>query len=177
MFRVRQIAIAGALAVAGMSMVGRADAQQPPNYSIGVQQPARPTLADVSLAPGGLLRGYLLSDNGTPRANAELVLVQDGREVVRTVTDGQGAYQISGLRGGIYTIATFATHSTVRLWTEGTAPPAAQQLLVVAEKVDVARGQNGGALWRTVTNPWVTAGLIGAAIAVPIALNNNDSGS
>jgi len=87
--------------------------------------------------------------------------------MARTTTDERGLFVIEGVRGGSYNILV-----------AGTAPPTAREALLVVTPDPVALGQNaGGTFWRTVTNPWVSAGLIGAAVAVPIALNNNASGS
>ena len=57
-----------------------------------------------------------------------------------------------------------------------TAPPAAQSAALLVSGSDVVRGQNGGLVY-WLTNPWVLAGLIAAAIAIPIALNNHGSSS
>lgn len=137
-----------------------------------------PTCVDVVLGPGGVLRGQVQSATAAPRGAVELVLVQVDREMARTTTDEQGHFQLDGVRGGAYSVASAGSCVEVRLWAEGTAPPAAQDALLLVAGRDVTLGQGaGGTFWRTVTNPWVSAGLIGAAIAVPIALNNNDSGS
>jgi len=137
-----------------------------------------PTCVDVVLGPGGVLRGQVQSATAAPCSEVELVLLQVDQEVARTTTDGHGLFQLEGVRGGAYSLASAGSSVEVRLWAEGTAPPTAQDALLVVAGRDVTLGQGaGGTFWRTVTNPWVSAGLIGAAIAVPIALNNNDSGS
>jgi len=136
------------------------------------------TCVDIVLAPGGVLSGQVRDDQTAPCGDRELVLMQVGQETARTITDAQGMFQISGIRGGAYVVSAGAMNVDVRLWTEGTAPPSASNALLLTVPNDVVRGQGAGStFWRTVTNPWVSAGLIGAAIAVPIALNNNDSGS
>jgi predicted DCC family thiol-disulfide oxidoreductase YuxK len=107
-----------------------------------------------------------------------VALLQGGREVASAMTDTSGTFQISGLRGGNYTLASAGSTTNIRIWSEGSAPPSARPAVVLVEPGVVVRGNNGGgAFWRTVTNPWVSATAIAAAIAVPIALNNNDSGS
>lgn len=152
------------------------------------------TCVDVVLAPGGVLRGQVQSGQAAPCGAMELVLMQVGKESARTTTDQNGMFQLSGVRGGAYAVTAGGATMDVRLWAEGTAPPAARDSLMVIARGEVPQGQGsdglqgqgsdvtrgqgpGGTFWRTVTNPWVSAGLIGAAIAVPIALNNNDSGS
>lgn len=140
--------------------------------------PEAATCVDVVLAPGGVLRGQVQNSQAAPCQAIELLLTQVGREPVRTITNEQGMFELNGVRGGAYAVVAGGTSMDVRLWMEGTSPPTARNALLVVARGDVARGQGaGGTFWRTVTNPWVSAGLIGAAIAVPIALNNNDSGS
>ncbi|MCE9552172.1 MAG: hypothetical protein K8T91_02205 [Planctomycetes bacterium] len=156
--------------------------------------PGVATCVDVVLAPGGVLRGQVQSGQAAPCGAMELVLMQVGKESARTTTDRNGMFELNGVRGGAYAVSAGGATMDVRLWSEGTAPPSARDSLMVIARGDVSRGQGsdglqgqgsdvtrgqgpGGTFWRTVTNPWVSAGLIGAAIAVPIALNNNDSGS
>jgi hypothetical protein len=80
-----------------------------------------------------------------------------------------------------------------RLWAPGSAPPHAQQAVVLVGNETVVRGQSpscgrcghcrhccgagrgAGPLGRLVRNPWVIAGLIGAAVAIPIATDNDDA--
>lgn len=148
--------------------------------------PGAATCVDIVLAPGGVLRGQVQTGQAAPCSAMELVLMQVGKESARTTTDRHGVFELDGVRGGAYSVTAGGATMDVRLWTEGTAPPSARDVLLVIARGDVTRGQGadvargqgpGDTFWRTVTNPWVSAGLIGAAITVPIALNNNDSGS
>jgi len=137
-----------------------------------------PTCVDVVLGQGGVFCGQVQSGTAAPGEEVELALIQVDREMARTTSDEQGRFRFEGIRSGAYTVAARGTLIEVRLWADGTAPPAARKALLVVAHDDVTLGQNaGGTFWRTVTNPWVSAGLIGAAVAVPIALNNNDTGS
>ncbi len=67
-----------------------------------------------------------------------------------------------------------------RLWAPRTAPPVAQQGVVLVVGDDVIRGQYGNSSgpfasmeqWVT-DHPLMTAAALGAAIAIPIALNDD----
>ena len=130
-------------------------------------------VTDVQLRDGGVLVGQLVDAQGTPVQGMPVSLRQNDRELAATLTDESGYYTISGLKGGIYHVASSNGSAAYRLWSPGTAPPAAQQgaLMVVGD--EVVRGQFG--MWGFLTNPWVVAGLIATAIAVPIAISNNGS--
>ena len=71
--------------------------------------------------------------------------------------------------------------AAIRVWAAGTAPPnsiAQLKLTTAPASPQVVRGQHcGPGFWGVLTNPWVSAGLITAAIAIPIAVSNDDSGS
>ena len=132
-----------------------------------------PEIADVQLRDGGVLVGQFVDAQGAPVQGMPVSLRQNDREVANTLTDASGYYTVSNLQGGIYQVASPNGSAAYRLWSPGTAPPAAQQgaLLVVGD--EVVRGQYG--MWGFLTNPWVVAGLIAAAIAIPIAVSNNGS--
>ena len=168
-----------ALLVSGSALLATNFAEGATPFSEGSQPRGEAEKCpDVTLAPGNVLWGQVQTSQAAPLGNADLVVTQAGREVARTATDAQGNFQISGIRGGTYTLATAGSATTIRVWTANAAPPSAQHGVLLVERGDVVRGQGaGGTFWRTVTNPWVSAGVITAAIAVPIALNNNDSGS
>jgi hypothetical protein len=133
-------------------------------------------IADVALHDGGTLVGAVYSAEGLPQEGALVSLQTGGQEVAQAVTDQQGRFTAAGLKGGVYQIVTTEGVSTYRAWSAGTAPPAAENAaLVVAGQT--ARGQHGGGLASWLSNPWVLAAIVATAIAVPIALNDDDSTS
>ncbi|MDZ4657471.1 MAG: hypothetical protein SH868_07805 [Bythopirellula sp.] len=147
--------------------------------------------ADVALVGEGLLIGQVLNAAGQPVVGAPVVLSSQGQEIARCHTDKRGIFQVMGLNGGAVEVASVGVTGTCRLWSPGTAPPAAQQgLLIVAEGEVVrgqhmggtvghgrgrARGHGGGLLAMMIEHPLVTAGAVGAAIAIPIAVSNSGS--
>ena len=139
--------------------------------------PATDRIADVALRDGGTMVGAVYTAEGLPQSG-QLVSVQtNGREVARTTTDEHGRFIAQGLKGGVYQLVTAEGMSTYRVWSEGTAPPAAQPAALVVTG-DVVRGfGHHGGLGAWLSNPWVLAAIVATAIAVPIALNDDDSTS
>lgn len=150
---------------------------------------------DIALAMGGILIGQVVDTEGQALKEAEVVLKSGGKEIARCQTDAAGKFQVAGLRGGAIEVASKGTMGNCRVWAPGTAPPAAQPGLLVVAEGDVIRGQHGGRrvpghsygrgvrghggglLAKMIEHPLVTAGVVGAAIAVPLAVSNDDSPS
>lgn len=150
---------------------------------------------DIALAKGGILIGQVVDTEGNSRKQADVVLKSGGKEIARCKTDDAGKFHVSGLRGGSIEVASMGTVGNCRVWAPGTAPPAAQPGLLVVAEGEVIRGQHGGRrvpgqsygrgvrrqgsglLAKMIEHPLVTAGAVGAAIAVPLAVSNDDSPS
>jgi hypothetical protein len=143
---------------------------------------ARPIIRDVELAHGGLLIGRLLDANGRPLSNAEVALVSGETTLAETRSDPEGVFAVSGLRGGVHQIVTPDTAQVCRLWANGTAPPRTASSVDVVAAEDVVRGQYGpppgNRLWKKAkvwaTNPFVIGGVVAAAVAIPVALADDD---
>lgn len=139
---------------------------------------------DVALAPGGLLVGQLLDTEMQPICGERVEIQIDGKTAVETRTDTNGVFAATGLRGGAHEIVAGGSTELCRLWAPETAPPhAVSGLRYVPGQGDVVRGQWGnppgynsfaGQMKAFATNPWVIAGVIATAIAVPVALHNMD---
>ena len=144
-----------------------------------------PAIDDVQLHAGGALIGQLVTPEGQGVPGQLVSLTQGDRQVALSKSDENGYYTIRGLRGGTYQIATAGGAGVFRAWSEGTAPPTAQSGALIVVGDGAVRGNYGyGAVdgqyspvAQFLSNPWVVAGLLGAAIAVPIAIANHDSGS
>ena len=134
-------------------------------------------IADVSLQPGGVLVGYAVDAEGRPQANTPLEIRSSGQTVAQAQADATGRFQVNGLRGGVYEIATTSGTTPVRTWVAETAPPAARQSVLV-NTAPVVRGELPFA-----NNPtlgvWTAIGLSVAALTVaivlPIALDDDDA--
>lgn len=132
------------------------------------------TPKDVALGAGGSLRGQVVNGQGNPVAGTRVVLVKDSQLVSMVETDRNGQFTASNLTGGVYQIATQEGVGVYRLWAANTAPPAAEQSALLVADGQVVRGQ-GGQLLSFLANPWVLAGLVAAAIAIPLALDDDDA--
>jgi len=152
------------------------------------------TTNDVALRAGGMLVGQVVNAQGIPQTNTAVSIQQGEQEVVRTTTDDNGVFAAQGLRGGQYLVATTGGQSAYRLWATNTAPPAAQEAALVVTGSDTVRGQYdpqcGDACGDTCghsnrrggrsplnwvkAHPFITAGIIATAIALPIVLADDD---
>jgi hypothetical protein len=134
---------------------------------------------DIALRQGGLLVGQVVDRQGVPQANQTVSIQYGPHEVVRTVTDQNGTFAAQGLRGGQYQLVTHEGISVCRLWAANTAPPAARPAALVVTGNQVVRGQWGagplhGTMGWVKAHPYITAGVIAAAIAIPLALADDD---
>jgi hypothetical protein len=142
---------------------------------------------DVALQANGVLVGQLTDSQGQPLANVPVSVVTNGKEIARCQTSPTGVFQAADMHGGVVQIVAANNARVCRLWAPGSAPPAAQQgVLMVAG--DVVRGQcdavgcgscvgghGGGLLGVMLDRPLVTAGIIGAAVAIPLAVDDDDA--
>jgi hypothetical protein len=138
------------------------------------QTPASPNVIDVALQSSGVLRGVVVDQQGALLSRTEVKVWQKDQQIAVTATDEQGRFAVSNLRGGVYQITAAGGQGIYRVWAVSTAPPVAQPGAMVVAGHDLVRGQASSPVLRFFTNPWVLAGLVGAAIAIPIALSNDD---
>lgn len=138
--------------------------------------PATTTTNDVALRAGGLLVGQVVDQQGVAKAGTPVSIQFAGKEVAATTTDGNGVFAARGLRGGQYQILTPQGGSECRLWAADTAPPSARPAALLVSGNDVVRGQGPMASWVgwVKAHPYITAGTVAAAIAIPLALADDD---
>jgi hypothetical protein len=140
-----------------------------------VASPVAPA-TDVALRAGGLLVGQVVNADGVPQAGTVVSIRQGEQEVVRTTADENGTFAAQGLRGGHYQLLTQDGSCACRLWAADTAPPAARPAALIVSGSDVVRGQHGGAgvIGWVKAHPYITAGIVAAAIATPLAFIDDD---
>ena len=141
--------------------------------------PAANVGTDVALRAGGMLVGQVVDPQGVAKAAAPVSIRYGQHEVVQTTTDANGVFAAQGLRGGQYQLVTENGVSVCRLWAVDTAPPAARPAALLVCGDQAVRGQwSGGPMGDWVgwvkAHPYITAGVVAAAIAIPIALADDD---
>lgn len=143
-----------------------------------------PVAKDVALRSGGMLVGQVINAQGAPQAGAPVAVLQNEQAVVSTHTDANGVFAAKGLRGGQYQIVTPNGQRLYRFWAADTAPPSAADSAVLVSGEEIIRGQwappsgpaSYGGRWLdwVRSHPYITAGVVAAAIATPIAIAASD---
>ncbi len=129
------------------------------------------TIRDVALQQDGLLVGQVLSKDGTPVAGVPVTIARENRVLGTATTNEQGIFAFRGLKGGVYQLASANGVAAYRVWQSQTAPPGASPAAIVVAGEDAVRGQlPPGRVGMFLSRPLVIAGVIGAAIAVPVAI-------
>ncbi len=140
-----------------------------------VGHPTKPaaTASDVALSPDGTLRGQLLSPQGRGLPGVHVAVSTGARDLGSTVTNTEGRFELRGLKGGVLTLTAGQSRTTVRAWTAKAAPPAAKGDVLLVAGQSQALGQWSG-FKKVITNPWVIAGIVAAAVAIPVAIHNSN---
>lgn len=159
--------IAAAIACVGMVLPTSAMAITPAAASIN---------SDIALGTDGLLVGEVIDQQGVAKAGMPISIHFAGQEVVNTTTDANGVFAARGLRGGRYQLVTPQGGSDCRLWAADVAPQLARPAALVVLGNDAVRGQHrkGSLAGWMKAHPYLTAGTVIAAIAIPLALADDD---
>lgn len=148
---------------------------------------AAPAVADVALAEGGLFTGKVVNAQGAPIAKTEVSVRLADEEVAKATTNEEGVFAVTGLRSGLYTVVAENGQVTYRVWDAGVAPPVANQSALIVTGDEVLAGQypgygapmphqggHPGILGWVREHPLLVGGAIAAAIAIPIAVADDD---
>jgi hypothetical protein len=130
------------------------------------------SMFDIGLQHG-VFAGRVVDHTGTAAKSAEVVVRQGEKVIAKTTTDETGRFEVKGLRGGVYEVASGKTIGTYRVWQQEVAPPAAkeQALLVLGE--NGTRGQFGGLRAGSI---FIAATLVTATVLSIIAIDRaNDA--
>jgi len=133
-----------------------------------------PVLVDVTLRDGGVLLGQVVHPDGSPLPGVAVSLRSGNQELASGAADRSGYFAFSGLRTGTYQVVAANGIGTFQVWTADIAPPAAQRGALVVAGMDTVRGQHTPEQFaQMLARPVIVGGLIGAAIAIPIAVSNS----
>jgi hypothetical protein len=144
--------------------------------SAQLTRPSFGAVRDVALHDDGTLTGQVLDTSGKPVTGTTVAVIHQGRAVATSETGANGRFTIGGVKAGVYEVATSNGVTVCRLWTPRTAPPAAQADALVVHGDTVVRGAVcDGRVIGFLSSPWVLAGIVAAAIAIPLALDDDDA--
>ena len=143
-------------------------------------QPLQP-ISDIALNADDTLAGRLVAADGKPLAGRMVALMQ-GMSTLKTVnTDSQGGFQFGAVPAGNLALRSGDYSQHMRVWTADSAPPIAQTQATLVCGPTV-RGQFGNTIGGFVMpsihpvqylrNPATIGGIIGLAIAAPLAIHN-----
>ncbi len=136
--------------------------------------PVAATASDVALSPEGTLRGQVMSPQGHGLPGVHVTVSSGTRDLGSTVTAADGRFEIRGLKGGVLTLTAETTRMTLRAWTATAAPPAARSNVLLVAGQSQTLGQSWRGFKKVATNPWVIAGVVAAAVAIPVAIHNSN---
>ena len=151
---------------------------------------------DMSLRSDGSFVGKVLNQHGRAQDKQPVLLLQNGQPIATALTNANGEFGFQLQKGGLYQIQSRDTVTTYRMWTAATAPPSAVQSATLVTNDTLVLGQNcahcgvsgcgggcvghpggggGAGVLGFLANPWVLGGLVAAAIAIPLALDDDDA--
>lgn len=125
----------------------------------------------------GQLQGMLVDAAGTGVADAPVVIGKQGKLLKTLRTDDEGRFRLLAATPGVYQVVSHGGAEVYRTWQTDDAPDGAKQGIIHQVAPQVARGGHPGGLIALLTNPIFLALLIGAAIAIPLALDDDDDNS
>lgn len=163
------------VAVVGMTVPQVGLAARAIEHQIPVDQ----QIENVRMSGVDTLRGAIVDPAGKPVVGATVVVGQAGKVVAEATTNADGEFEIGSLHSGVYQIASHAKSQNVRLWHKTDAAPVGTKNGVVhVMPENIARGNgkfNGnGPLLNALSNPYLIAGGIAAAIAIGVAVSQDD---
>ena len=102
-----------------------------PPVAFAAEPSPTPVVTDVALKDGGVLHGQVVDLQGAGVAGVPVSVKTQNREIASATTATEGRFSVPGLKGGVYHVAAAEGHGVYRLWTAGTAPPSAQNGVIV----------------------------------------------
>ena len=140
---------------------------------------------DVAIDAAGRLNGRVLTVDGQAMVGAKVSLVKADETIVSATTNDDGGFHFDGVSGGVYRMVAANRSVMIRAWSPEAAPPSARaETWIVGGHL--LRGQGcdscgsagctgcGGGPMSWLLSPWVIGAAIAAAIAIPLALDDDD---
>ena len=155
---------------------GVAWAAAPKSASRAIETAHVRSVSDVALTADKKLQGQIVDGQGAAKGNTVVTISTARGEVVsRVKADAHGNFATEIAKGGVYAITTNDSTVAVRVWTKGSAPPAAYDgVMIVDEPGSVIRGQGDRDMLGRVVLVGAGVAILGGIIAVAV---NQHSGS
>ncbi len=131
------------LATAGLVMP-MPTAQAADSHTVSRQSAAATVAADVSKLKDGSFAGRVVDHEGTVVEDAEVVVRQGNKVLLRARTDAEGMFAFKNLKPGSYQVTSGSTEGLFRVWNDQAAPPSARKNALLVLGQNGARGQYGG---------------------------------
>lgn len=132
-----------------------------------------PATKDVALGEGGMFRGRVVDAHGIAIDGAPVSVRRSGKVVATTVSDRDGDFRVTNLRGGTYQVVAAQSEGTYRAWAPDTAPPsAAPEVVMVSQPEVIDQGPSGPPLGALAIGALALAG-VGAGFAISNSVENN----
>ncbi len=135
--------------------------------------PIKRTIDSVVLHDGQL-RGALVDEAGQGVPDAPVLIGQDGKLLKELRTDQDGRFHFDVPQPGLFQVVSHGSAAAYRTFPAEQAPAGAKQGVIHQVDPQVARGGSPTGLFSCLANPIFLALLIGAAIAIPLALDDDD---
>ena len=132
------------------------------------------TVEDLSLQ-GETLVGGLVDQNGKGVEDAPVLIAQNGKTLLKLRTDSEGRFAAKGIRPGVYQVVSHGAAGNYRVWSADQAPATAKRGVIHQVDPQIARGHSHSMLTNLLSNPLVIAGIIATAIAMPLALDDDNN--
>lgn len=134
---------------------------------------ATPQTLDVKLGAQNQLLGRVVDSQGQPVSGINVRLISANGSVLETAAAQQGQFAFHSVRGGEYMLHVNGSSKLMRVWSEGTAPPAALPTVDVVVGPTV-RGNFGGGLNH---KQLLMLGLFAGGLAVGVSQIDSSTGS
>lgn len=102
----------------------------------------QPAAIDVAMAKDGTISGRVLDADQKGVAKTEVSVRQGKMEVAKVVTDAEGRFELSDVKGGVYVLAANSGYGLFRFWTAKSAPPKAHEQVLLMSQAVVVRAQS-----------------------------------
>ncbi len=156
----------------------------------------RQQVIDFAISDNGEFRGVVADRSGKPQADFDVMLLNRTEVIGVARTDATGRFAFANVAPGRQVLRTTEAAQNIRLWPAKLAPPNAKSgvLLVAGDSTVRAQGCSGGAncggcdscggtgihghfggvFQRILQNPWLIGAGTAAAIAIPLATDDDD---